>query len=223
MAPITFRSFMAVRPPTRVGVVTIDRCRTVSTSVACRTLTTSGFRMSARTYSARSRSTSGSSKSTPTTYSTSGSFSRRWASFPPRNREMPVIRTRCPTSSPYPTDHHRVADADTQGFRELPAVHRGSEPSRGVHDQGGLSGADVGERSGPPERDRPGLVGVEHQFVPLAEPGGREVGLAGGELNVAEAVDREDGAPYLAVDDLRPRHRDGCEAAHVDLGTERAE
>src|SRR5438093_9434665 len=102
MVPMTFISFIAVRPPTRVGVVTTLRWTTVSTSVVWRTFTVRGLRMSARTNSVRSRSTSGSSRSTPTRYSTSGSFSRRWASLPPRNREMPVIRIRWPIPASLP-------------------------------------------------------------------------------------------------------------------------
>src|SRR6266540_2123170 len=120
MAPMTFISFIAERPPTRVGVVTTFRWTTVSTSVVWSTLTTSGLRMSARTYSVRSRSTSGSSRSTPTRYSTSGSFSRRWASFPPRNREIPVMRMRWATFLSLP-------DGRLHGARPLVAQDRHAE------------------------------------------------------------------------------------------------
>ena len=94
--PMTLISFISLRPPTRVGVEMIERWTRVSTSAVWMILAIRGLRMSAWTNSVRSRSTSGSSRSTPTMYSTSGSASSRWASFPARWRETPVIMTRCP-------------------------------------------------------------------------------------------------------------------------------
>src|SRR5437763_12282279 len=220
MAPITLRSFMAARPPTRVGVVTMARCTIVSTPAAWITFTTRGLRMSARTYSVRSRSTSGSSRSTPTTYSTSASRSRRCASFPPRKREMPVIRTRCPTTSPYPRQDHRVAGAHTKGLCEIAAVHGGGEPSRGVHDEGHLSRPDVGERSGPAERDRPGLVRIEQEIVDVVQPGSIQIVLPRGELDVPESIDGEDGAPDLSVGDHGRRHGGRHQGVERELRSE---
>ena len=57
IVPMTLISFIADRPPTAPGVAITDVWTTVSTSVACRTLTISGLRMSARTNSVRLSST----------------------------------------------------------------------------------------------------------------------------------------------------------------------
>ena len=66
IVPMTLTSFIWVRPPTPLGPVRMCRWTTVSTSVVWSTFTVSGLRMSARTYSVRSRSAEGSSRPTPT-------------------------------------------------------------------------------------------------------------------------------------------------------------
>jgi hypothetical protein len=67
IVPMTLISFICSRPPTPAGVARMWRWTTVSTSVVWSTFTVNGFRMSARTYSVRSRSAVGSSNPTPTT------------------------------------------------------------------------------------------------------------------------------------------------------------
>src|SRR5437879_3853162 len=136
---------------------------------------------------------------------------------------MPVIRTRCPTASPYRTQDDGVADADTQGFREVASVDRRGQPPRRVDDQRGLAGADVVEGPGASQGDRAGLVRVELDLALLVEPRPRQVLLLRGELDVAEPVDGEHAAPDLARGDLRPRHRDPYERTDFEGWTERAE
>jgi hypothetical protein len=76
MVPMTFISFIAVRPPDDAGLADSDAWTTVSTAAWEMTLAMSGLRMSARTNSARpirrSRSRGGGTVSTPSTRSMSG-------------------------------------------------------------------------------------------------------------------------------------------------------
>ncbi len=76
IAPMTFMSFMAARLPDFGGRASVDACTTVSTSALRMTLPIKGFRMSARTNSARpmrrSMSLLGDTASTAMTRSMSG-------------------------------------------------------------------------------------------------------------------------------------------------------
>src|SRR5207247_1706228 len=136
-----------------------------------------GLRMSARTNSVRSRSISGSLSPTPTMYSTSGSASKRWASFPARCREIPVIITRWPTSVSLAArlrDDDRIAECKTERTRRAAAVSNQGQPAPRVDQHGELAGIDLGERGHPAD-----LLGPPHrshlQPRSILEAGGAKV------------------------------------------------
>src|SRR5688572_10947833 len=97
MVPMTFISFIAVRPVGPAGLAVTDAWTTVSTFAVEMTLLISGLRMSARSDSAlpivRRRSRGGGSVSTPSTRSMFGLAANRAARWPPRKRLTPVTRT----------------------------------------------------------------------------------------------------------------------------------
>src|SRR3954449_4369936 len=97
IVPMTFSSFIDVRPPAAAGVALMFMCTTVSTDADSMTFPINGLRMSARTNSVRPRrpSTSGAggTVSTPMTRSTAGSAASSAANAPPSHRLTPVTRT----------------------------------------------------------------------------------------------------------------------------------
>src|SRR5439155_1067394 len=97
MVPMTFISFIAVRPVGPAGLAVMEVCTTVSTFALAITLVISGLRMSARTNSARPilrrRSRGGGTVSTPSTRSMAGLAASRAARWPPR-KQLAVLLLR---------------------------------------------------------------------------------------------------------------------------------
>ena len=83
IVPMTFISFIAMRPPDEAGLAASEAWTTVSTDAWEMTLAINGLRMSARTNSARpmrrNRSRGGGTVSTPRTRSMEGSAANRAA------------------------------------------------------------------------------------------------------------------------------------------------
>ena len=93
MVPMTFCSFIDVRPPALPGLAITLMWTTVSTFSRAITLAITGLRMSARTKETVPMSPRGGSTSTPTTWSTSGNAVSWRAIRLPRSMETPVTRT----------------------------------------------------------------------------------------------------------------------------------
>src|SRR6478736_1798182 len=96
IVPMTFSSFIVLRPPALPGVEITLMWTTVSTSSLTMTFAMTGLRMSARTNETSPISPRGGTASTPMTRATSGSAAAARANFRPRSRETPVTRTTLP-------------------------------------------------------------------------------------------------------------------------------
>src|SRR3954454_20043764 len=97
IVPMTFSSFIVLRPPALPGVEITLMWTTVSTSSLAMIFAMTGLRMSARTNETSPMSPRGGTMSTPMTRRTPGSAATARAYRLRRSREPPVTRTPLPT------------------------------------------------------------------------------------------------------------------------------